>query len=124
MRGHRWFDELVKSILEVIPYERWVTAAEFARASRGVLSPPPFEPVNLKRGCSPFYGEEVEKRLSEKRICRGCKSWGNWKRTDEFFEAFEATPEWDPETARMGRCGVTDKIVLGDAEACDSYESR
>ena len=63
--------------------------------------------------------------MIEKRICRGCKSWGNWMRTaDELFEAATATPYWDPETARLGRCDVTDKIVLGDAEACDSYESR
>ena len=57
--------------------------------------------------------------------CRGCKRWGDWqRRTEKLSEPSEATPVWDPGTAMIGLCDITDKIVRCDAEACDSYEAR
>ena len=57
--------------------------------------------------------------------CRNCNEWINWKKTNETMaDPLRSTPSWNAETAVLGRCRLTDKMMRGDTDACGKFRGR
>ena len=57
--------------------------------------------------------------------CRTCKNWTNWKKSHEAIsDALSPTPSWNVKTAILGRCILTNKMMRGDAIACEQYSPQ